>query len=89
MYLSYIVAVNGPSLCLLSPECILIEPRSFASPSSVHPAMTASTFQSFKSNASEAPLVHGHGHGPGTTALWVQTQLAVNSHNIQNQIYIF
>lgn len=88
MYLSYIVAVSGPNLCLLSPECILIEPRSFASPSSVQLAMTPSTFQSFKSNASEAPLVHahGHGHGPGTTALWVQTQLAVNSHNIQNHI---
>lgn len=89
MYLSRIVEVSSPSLCLLSPEYILIEPRSFASPWSVHPAMTASTLNSFKCNASlKLPWCLAIVMAQEKQPLWVQTQQAVNLHNIQHQVSI-
>lgn len=90
MYLSCAVEVTSSSLCLLSPDSILIEPRSFASPSSIHPAMTASTLNSFKSHASlKLPWCLAMAMAQEQQPLWVQTQLAVNSHNIQHQVYVF
>lgn len=89
MYLSCIVEVSSPSLCLLSPEYILIEPRSFASLCSVHPAMTASTLNSFQCNASlKLPWCLAMVMAQEQQPLWVQTQRAVSSHNIQHQVYI-
>lgn len=73
----------------MSHVCILTEPRSFASPFSVHPAMTASILNPFMSNVSlKLPWCLAMAMAQEQQPPWVQNQLTVNSHNIQLQVYI-
>lgn len=61
----------------------MFEPGSFVSPSSVHPAMTASALDSFKSCASlEVPCGLTMAVAQKQQPLRVRTQLTVNSRNI-------
>lgn len=86
----FVLHRRGQRPRLRSPGCCVIEPGSFVFPSSVHPAMTASTPDTFKSYTSlELPWWLTMAMAQEQRPLRVQTQLAVNSHNIRHQVSVF